>query len=62
MMLQIGKTKLAEKYLDLFARKSTIEKNHIQRWIPIVAATQKTKGNEEEQEFLNRWIDIVDYE
>ncbi len=57
-----GKAELAEKYLDLFSKESTIEKNHIQRWIPIVAATQKAKGNEEEQEFLNRWIDIYDYE
>jgi hypothetical protein len=43
------KTKLAEKYLDLFSKKSTIDKANIQRWIPIVAATQLTKGNKEEQ-------------
>ena len=57
-----GKTKLAEKYLNLFAKKSTIEKANIQRWIPIVAATQLTKGNKEEQEFLSKWIDVADYE
>lgn len=53
---------LANKYLDIFAKQSGIEKTHIQRWIPIVAATQLTKGIEEEQEFLTNWIDIVDFE
>lgn len=57
-----GKAELAEKYLNLFAKKSTIEKANIQRWIPIVAATQLTKGNKEEQEFLSKWIDVADYE
>lgn len=57
-----GKTDLAEKYLKLFSEKSNIEESNIQRWIPIVAATQMSKGREEEQEFLSKWIDIVDYE
>ena len=57
-----GKTELAEKYLDLFSIRSGIEKNHIQRWIPIVAATQMTKGIPEEQEFLSHWVDVLDYE
>lgn len=53
---------LAEKYLNLFAEKSGIEKSHIQRWIPIVAATQMTKNIPEEQEFLSKWINVVDFE
>lgn len=57
-----GKNDIADKYLDLFARKSGIEKSNIQRWIPIVAASQLTKGKEEEKEFLSKWIDIIDYE
>ena len=57
-----GKEELADKYLNLFAEKSGIEKSHIQRWIPIVAATQMTKGIPEEQEFLSRWVDVLDYE
>lgn len=57
-----GENKLAEKYLNLFSRESNIDMSYIQRWIPIVAATQMTKGKEEEQEFLKKWIDIVDYE
>lgn len=57
-----GKDALAEKYINLFAEKSKISKANIQRWIPIVAATQMTKGKEEEQEFLSHWINVVDYE
>lgn len=57
-----GKSKLAEKYINLFSEKSGITKANIQRWIPIVAATQMTKGKEEEQEFLSNWINVVDYE
>lgn len=57
-----GKTELAEKYLKKFSEVSEIEVSNIQRWIPIVAATQMTKGNEEEQEFLKKWVDVVDYE
>ena len=57
-----GKNDVAEKYLDLFAEKSGIEKSNIQRWIPIVAAAQLTKGKEEEKEVLSKWVDVLDYE
>lgn len=57
-----GEETLAKKYLELFSKKSKIPKSSIERWIPIVAATQMTKGIEEEQDFLQKWIDIVDYE
>lgn len=57
-----GREKLADKYLDMFSLKSEISKNYIQSWIPIVAASQMSKGNKEECEFLNKWIDIADYE
>lgn len=57
-----GKDELAEKYLSLFSEKSGIEKRSIQRWIPLVAATQMTKNIPEEQEFLSKWVNVVDYE
>ena len=56
-----GKEELAEKYLNLFSKKSGIEKRNIQRWIPIVAATQLTKGKKNEEEFLRKWINVVEY-
>ena len=57
-----GQTELAEKYLDLFTEKSGLERRGIQRWIPIVAAVQLKKGGAENKEFLEKWIDVVDYE
>ena len=57
-----GENELADKYLDLFCKLSEIEKSYVQRWIPIVAATQMTKGVPEEQEFLAKWINVVDFE
>ena len=57
-----GQTELAEKYLNLFTEKSGLEKRGIQRWIPIVAAVQLKKGGAENKEFLEKWIDVVDYE
>lgn len=57
-----GQEELAEKYLDRFSEKSGIAKEYIQRWIPIVAATQMTKGIEEEHEFLSKWINVIDFQ
>ncbi len=52
----------AEKYLDLFCEKSRTEKKYVQKWMPIVAASQSVKGNEKERQFLLSWVDVVDYE
>jgi len=57
-----GGEELANKYLDLFVKESTIDKRNIQRWIPIVAATQLTKENPDEEKFLRSWIDVIDFE
>ena len=53
---------IADRYLDLFCKKSDTAKQYVQKWIPIVAASQSVKGNEEEKDFLYSWIDVVDYE
>ena len=52
----------AKKYLDLFCAKSNTAKQYVQKWMPIVAASQSVKGNEKEREFLLSWVDVVDYE
>ena len=52
----------AKKYLDLFSRKSNTAKQYIQKWMPIVAASQSVKGNEHERALLLSWVDVVDYE
>ena len=52
----------AATYLDTFCEKSGTEKRYVQKWMPIVAASQSVKGNEKEREFLMSWVDVVDYE
>ena len=52
----------AEKYLNVFCKKSDTAKQYVQKWMPIVAASQSVKENEEEREFLLKWTDVVDYE
>jgi len=57
-----GDTQLAEAYLSLFCEKSETPRQYVQKWIPIVAASQSVKGKPEERELLFRWVDVVDYE
>lgn len=57
-----GKEDLAKKYLDLFCKKSDTAKQYVQKWMPIVAASQSVKGKPEERDFLLSWADVVDYE
>ncbi len=52
----------ANEYLDLFCKKTDTAKQYVQKWMPIVAASQSVKGNEKEREFLLSWVDVVDYE
>ena len=57
-----GDIETAEKYLDLFCKKSDTAKQYIQKWLPIVAASQSVKGKPEERQFLLSWATVVDYE
>ena len=57
-----GKMELAEAYLNLFCMKSGTSKEYVQKWMPIVAASQSVKGNEKEREFLLGWANVVEYE
>ena len=52
----------AELYLDTFCQKSNTAKQYVQKWMPIVAASQSVKGNESEREFLMSWVGVVDYQ
>ena len=52
----------AELYLDTFCKKSDTAKQYVQKWMPIVAASQSVKGKEAEREFLMSWVGVVDYE
>ena len=57
-----GDAATAEKYLNLFCEKSGTDKRYVQKWMPIVAASQSVKGNLEERDFLLSWTNVADYE
>ncbi len=52
----------ADRYLNLFCKKANTEKWYVQKWMPIVAASQSVKGNEHEREFLLSWAHVAEYE
>lgn len=51
---------LAEKYFDLFCIKSGCERQYVQKWMPVVAASHLFKGKPSEREFLSRWTNVMD--
>lgn len=54
--------KTADLYLDLFCKKSDTARQYVQKWLPIAAAAQLTKGIEAEKDFLMRMIDVIDFQ
>ena len=52
----------AEFYLNTFCKKSDTAKQYVQKWMPIVAASQSVKGNEKEREVLMSWVGVVEYQ
>ena len=52
----------AKLYLKTFCDKSDTAIQYVQKWMPLVAASQLVRGNEKEREFLMSWIDVVDYD
>ena len=57
-----GDSEAAEQYLNLFCEKSKTDKRYVQKWMPIVAASQSVKGNAQERELLSSWVSVVDYQ
>ena len=57
-----GDEKAAEYYLKSFCKKSDTAMQYVQKWLPIVAASQSVKGKAEEREFLLGWVNVVDFE
>jgi aminoglycoside phosphotransferase (APT) family kinase protein len=57
-----GNEEAAEKYFSLYCGKSGRDRRYVQKWLPIVAASQSVKNHPEEQEFLAKWANVVWYE
>lgn len=57
-----GEKEMASEYMQLFCSRSDTPRQYVQKWLPIVAASQSVKGKPEERELLLRWVDVVDYQ
>ena len=62
LLLALKDQDKADLYLSLYCKKSDTARQYVQKWLPIVAASQLTKDNELEKDFLMKWIDVVDFE
>lgn len=62
LLFALKNQKMADHYMEVFCKKSDTAKQYVQQWLPIVAASQLTKDNELEKEFLMKWIDVFDYQ
>ena len=52
---------IGKQYLRSFCEKTDTALQYVQKWMPIVAASQSVKGNEKEKELLASWVNVVDY-
>ena len=53
---------LGEKYLKLYCEKTDTARQYVERWMPIVAASQSVKGKPEERDLLLSWASVCEYE
>ena len=60
--LQDGDNKRADDYMHKFCKKVNIPVQNVQKWLPIVAASQSVKGNPDERKFLLSWVDVMVYQ
>ncbi len=60
LILALDDPEAAETYLDIYCEKSDTARQHIQQWLPIVAAAQLEKNDGKmKQDFLLKWINVV---
>ncbi|MDO4731387.1 MAG: phosphotransferase [Clostridia bacterium] len=57
-----GDVTTANMYMNLYCKKTDTALQYVQRWLPIVAASQLVKGKPEEKSFLKKWANVVDFE
>ena len=62
LFMLAGQQEIAEKYMKLFCLKSDTARQYVNKWLPIVAASQSVKGKPEERELLLSWVSVVDYQ
>ena len=62
LLLSLRDPALADRYLAIFCSKTGTDKRYVQRWLPIVAAAYLPDAKPEEKDFLEKWVDVVEYQ
>lgn len=62
MRFMLEDPKKAEYYIHTYCEKSDTAIQYIQKWMPIVAASEMTKHKPEETELLTKWISVAEYQ
>jgi tRNA A-37 threonylcarbamoyl transferase component Bud32 len=57
-----GNLTMAEKYIELFCKKTDTPKQLVQKWLSIVAASRLPSARNEEKEFLLSWANVAEYQ
>lgn len=52
----------AEQYLRKYCEKTDTAKQYVEKWMPLVAASQLVNGKPQEREFLLEWTSVVEYQ
>ena len=58
LLLLDGDSAAADEYLELYCKKSGAEKQYVEKWVPIVAASHTTEGNDKEREFFASFVNV----
>lgn len=60
LTLALDSTEIAEKYLSIYCEKAETKKEYARAWIPIVAASQLSRGVDDERKkiLLFSWLDV----
>lgn len=62
LLLSLDHPEMADKYLDIFCKKTNTRKDYVTGWLPIVAAARLTEKIDREKELLVKWADVANYE
>ena len=62
LYLLVDQKELGDYYLNKFCEKTGTARQYVEKWIPIVAASQSVKGNKDELAFLHRIVDVFEFQ
>lgn len=55
-----GKKQTADNYLRIFCKKAKMDETFVRTWIPLIAAAQLIKGNQEDRDILMKYVNSVE--